>query len=53
MERKIAALRCHESQIGDPAELEGFVRRWTAATAELSGLGPGSYAEVFQVVDTR
>ncbi|HXY43050.1 MAG TPA: PIG-L deacetylase family protein [Acidimicrobiales bacterium] len=53
IERKIAALTCHESQVGDPAELEEFVRRWTASTAARGGLGPGRHAEAFQVVDTR
>jgi len=53
VERKIAALRCHESQIRDAAQLEGFVRGWSAAAAERGGLGSGRHAEVFQVVDTR
>jgi len=53
IERKLAALRCHESQVGNPDELERFVRGWTAATAERAGLGPGRHAEAFQVVDTH
>jgi LmbE family N-acetylglucosaminyl deacetylase len=53
MERKIAALKCHESQVGDAAGLEEFVRRWATSTAERAGFLPGHCAEVFQVVDTR
>jgi LmbE family N-acetylglucosaminyl deacetylase len=53
IERKLAALACHESQIADPTELDKIVRRWTQATAERAGLGSGHYAEAFQVVDTH
>ena len=53
IERKLAALRCHESQVGNPEELERFVRGWTAATAERAGFAPGHHAEAFQVVDTH
>lgn len=53
MERKIAALKCHESQVGDADGLEDFVRRWAANTAERAGFLPGHFAEAFQVVDTR
>jgi LmbE family N-acetylglucosaminyl deacetylase len=53
IERKLAALACHESQIADPKQLEEIVRRWTQATAERAGLGAGRYAEAFQVVDTH
>ncbi len=30
LERKIAALRCHASQLKDPSKVEGWVRRWAA-----------------------
>lgn len=53
MERKIAALTCHESQIADPLQLAEMVRGWAVATAEHGGLGSGRYAEAFQVIDTR
>ncbi|MGO8877565.1 MAG: PIG-L deacetylase family protein [Acidimicrobiales bacterium] len=53
IERKLAALRCHESQVGEPEQLEEFVRRWTAATALQAGFGEGRHAEAFQVVNTR
>jgi len=50
--RKIAALRCHGSQIGDPDGLEGFLRDRLAAAAAAGGLGEGRLAETFQVVQT-
>ena len=50
--RKIAALRCHASQIADPAELEERLRGWTSRTAELGGLAKGRLAEAYQVVQT-
>lgn len=52
IDRKLAALRCHESQIDDPARIEAIVRSWTSATAEAAGFGSGRFAEAFQVVDT-
>ena len=52
VDRKIAALRAHKSQTGHRDEIEGFVRRMLAANAETYGLPEGSYAELFQVVDT-
>jgi len=52
-ERKIAALRCHRSQVADGDALEKMVRGWFAATATSLGLGEGRLAEAFQVVDTR
>ena len=53
IERKLAALSCHESQIAEPQRLEEIVRRWTQATAERAGFGADHYAEAFQVVDTH
>ena len=52
-ERKMAALRCHHSQLADPDRTEEFVRSWTATTAVAMGLPEGRLAEGFQVVDTR
>ncbi len=52
-ERKIAALRCHRSQVADGDALEKMVRGWFAATATSLGLEEGRLAESFQVVDTR
>ena len=53
VERKIAALLCHQSQHPDPAQMETRVRAWGAMNAEQFGLGPGRVAEAFQVIDTR
>jgi LmbE family N-acetylglucosaminyl deacetylase len=53
LERKIAALRCHRSQVGDGEHLEDLIRGWTARTAADLGLGEGRFAEAFQVVDTK
>jgi len=48
--KKLEALRCHESQVGHEADLEGRLRGWATAGASLAGLPEGSLAEVFQVV---
>ncbi len=53
IERKIAALSCHESQVDDPHRLEEIVRSWASSTAERAGFGTGRFAEAFQVVDTH
>jgi LmbE family N-acetylglucosaminyl deacetylase len=53
IDRKIAALQSHRSQIADPEQLENMVRGWTAATAEAAGFGAGHFAEAYQVVDTH
>jgi LmbE family N-acetylglucosaminyl deacetylase len=52
IDRKIAALRAHESQMTDADAMEERVRGWTAMTAKAGGLPDGSFAEAFQVVDT-
>jgi LmbE family N-acetylglucosaminyl deacetylase len=52
VERKIRALRCHESQHPDPDGMESRVRAWVAAVAQQFGLGEGRAGEAFQVVDT-
>lgn len=51
-DRKIAALRAHESQTGHMTELEQFLRERAARTAAQGGLGEGRLAELFQVLDT-
>jgi LmbE family N-acetylglucosaminyl deacetylase len=53
VDRKLAALRCHRSQVADPAQLEELIRSWTASTAKSLGMPEGRLAEAFQVVDTR
>ncbi len=50
MQAKLAALRAHASQIGDPADLERRVRTWNAAIGAQAGL---AYAEAFHTLDTR
>jgi LmbE family N-acetylglucosaminyl deacetylase len=48
--RKLAALRRHQSQVGDGAQLEPWIRQWGESVAERAGLPPGSLGEGFQVV---
>lgn len=52
MERKLAALHCHRSQLADPDGLEEMIRGWGGATAAALGLPAGRLAEGFQVVVT-
>ncbi|MEV7967242.1 PIG-L deacetylase family protein [Sphaerisporangium sp. NPDC088356] len=52
VDRKIAALRAHESQTAHLETLEDFVKGWLAMNAQAAGLPEGSYAEGFQVVPT-
>lgn len=53
IDRKIAALRCHRSQVGDGEQLAERVRLLGITTAIDAGLPEGSTAEVFRMVDTR
>lgn len=53
VERKLAALRRHESQLPDPAGMEERVRGWLRTVGEHYGLGEGRSGEAFRVVDTR
>ena len=39
--RKVAALRCHVSQINDPDGLEEFLRGWLSSAAAQGGLPRG------------
>jgi LmbE family N-acetylglucosaminyl deacetylase len=50
--RKMAALRCHASQISDPDALEQRLRSGLSSTAAAAGLPEGSLAEAFQVLQT-
>jgi LmbE family N-acetylglucosaminyl deacetylase len=52
IDRKIAALRRHESQVSGRDDLEEMVRGWAAATGERAGLAPGRFAEGFRRVIT-
>lgn len=49
--RKMAALRAHESQVGQRDNLEEFLRARLASTAEQAGLPAGHLAESFQVLN--
>jgi LmbE family N-acetylglucosaminyl deacetylase len=50
--RKVAALRCHASQISDPDGLEAMLRGWLSRAAAQGGLPDGRLAESFQVLQT-
>ena len=52
-DRKIAALRAHESQTAHMATLEENIRGWMTATAAEGQLPEGVLAESFYVVDAR
>ena len=52
-DRKLAALRRHESQTAHMDDLEGMLRMWLGRNAVAGGLPEGRLAEGFRVVDTR
>ena len=47
LDRKIAALRCHASQVADPDDLEARIRAWAAEEGEPIG---AAAAEAFRVI---
>jgi LmbE family N-acetylglucosaminyl deacetylase len=49
-DRKLAALRRHESQVAEETDLEGRLRSWATASAGTAGLAQGCLAELFQLV---
>jgi LmbE family N-acetylglucosaminyl deacetylase len=51
-DRKVAALRAHESQTAQMEDLAGFLRAWLARNAAAAGWPEGRLAEAFQVMDT-
>jgi LmbE family N-acetylglucosaminyl deacetylase len=53
IDRKIAALMCHESQFTEPGRVESMVRQWAIDNAKRFDLPDGDGAELFQVIDTR
>jgi LmbE family N-acetylglucosaminyl deacetylase len=53
IDRKIAALMCHESQLPDPDRTAQMMREWAAANGARFGLPDGRLCEAFRVVDTR
>ena len=52
IDRKIDALRAHDSQHPDPAGLDERIRAWGAMTAQSAGFPEGRYAEGFLRIDT-
>ncbi len=52
VDRKLAALRAHESQTAHLPELAEFVTGWMARNAAAAGLPEGRLAEAFMVVET-
>jgi LmbE family N-acetylglucosaminyl deacetylase len=52
LDRKIAALLCHESQMPDPGRIPKLITEWGATVAAMAGLAAGRYAEGFQRIDT-
>jgi len=50
-DRKVAALRAHESQTGHMDKLAEFLRGWLIRSAAQGGLPDGRLAEAFQVLD--
>jgi LmbE family N-acetylglucosaminyl deacetylase len=50
VERKVAALMCHKSQLPDPDAVAQRVQDWSRANAELAGLPEGRSAELFRVI---
>jgi LmbE family N-acetylglucosaminyl deacetylase len=50
-DRKIAALRAHESQTAHMENLSDMLRGWLSRSAALGGLPEGRLAEAFQIVD--
>ncbi|MGH9266926.1 MAG: PIG-L deacetylase family protein [Acidimicrobiales bacterium] len=49
---KLAALRCHASQIADPTGIEAVIRNWAGGVAAGAGLAEGRLAEGFLRVPT-
>ena len=49
-ERKMAALRCHRSQLSDPDAVEQRIRTWLGEGARRAGLPEGRLVESFRVV---
>jgi LmbE family N-acetylglucosaminyl deacetylase len=50
VERKVAALMCHKSQMPDPDTVAQRVREWARGNGELAGFAEGRSAELFRVI---
>jgi LmbE family N-acetylglucosaminyl deacetylase len=53
IDKKIAALRSHESQVSARDGIGDLLREWGAANAAAAGWPPGRMAEMFREVDCR
>jgi LmbE family N-acetylglucosaminyl deacetylase len=53
LDRKIAALRSHASQVGDGEHIEDLIKSWGRQTGLSVGLGKKRAAESFRAVDTK
>jgi LmbE family N-acetylglucosaminyl deacetylase len=51
-DRKIEALKCHASQVGDGDQLAERIRSWLEPAGAAAGLPEGGLAETFRVVGT-
>jgi len=52
IDKKIEALKCHKSQVGDGARLDSMLREWGGMIAKNAGLPKGRLAEAFKVIST-
>lgn len=52
IDKKIEALKCHKSQVGDGERLDAMLREWGAMIAKSAGLPKGRLAEAFRVIST-
>jgi LmbE family N-acetylglucosaminyl deacetylase len=53
IDKKIAALQCHQSQIPDPTGLDQRMREWGGMIAARVGLPEGRLAEAFKAIDAQ
>jgi LmbE family N-acetylglucosaminyl deacetylase len=51
VERKVAALMCHKSQMPDPDATAERIRIWASASGATAGLPTGRTAEMFRVIN--
>ena len=51
VERKVAALMCHKSQLPDPDGTAERIRTWAGVAGETAGLPAGRSAEMFRVIN--
>jgi LmbE family N-acetylglucosaminyl deacetylase len=52
IDKKIEALKCHKSQVGDGERLDPMLREWGGQIAKNAGLPKGRLAEAFRVIST-